>query len=114
VCTPFQSISVEEKVCQMMMNCLEQTSFPFEEREETLLYGCTINVLCDRGGIKLFVWVRSIMNLIIKNTNYLMLVVSTPSSRKVPMYWRLEVESFESPFSFFSLLLNHLLPLARV
>lgn len=28
--------SVEEKVCQMMMNCLEQTSFPFEEREETL------------------------------------------------------------------------------
>ena len=50
VCKPFQSISVEEKVCQMMMNCLEQTSFPFEERVETLLYGCTINVLCDRGG----------------------------------------------------------------
>ncbi len=49
-CVSHSNQLVLKKVCQMMMNCLEQTSFPFEEREETLLYGCTINVLCDRGG----------------------------------------------------------------
>ena len=25
---------LKKKFCQMMMNCLEQTSFPFEEREK--------------------------------------------------------------------------------